>query len=297
MQASGRPDASRAGRALNVRESIRSTQAAAAAGGRSPRHTAPRPTWSRGRGSRAPRMTPTAKAQIGPMLIPSGWREIVRTARAAVDEGSDDGDAGAVVEATGLDDRGRLLLRISSNLPARARGVAAAAHALSGEICDQCGGPGDPVRLGVCAVERNDVSSASQTPGAVGAGAKHGACDGFGGARSLRRRTFAAGNGSPAHALSSVSGRLRRSAGRDGFSVIGEQRAKFGPRGPHGPPETAMRVAFPPLRTAFPASYAAINTCRRLTFNARHTKSHSQRTFASPRRLKRRKPSACLIQP
>lgn len=92
-------------------------------------------------------MTPTAKAQIGPMLIPSGWREIVRTARAAVDEGSDDGDAGAVVEATGLDDRGRLLLRISSNLPARARGVAAAAHALSGEICDQCGGPGDPVRL------------------------------------------------------------------------------------------------------------------------------------------------------
>ncbi len=115
--------------------------------------------------------------------------------------------------------------------------------------------------------------------------------------RSLRRRTFAAGNGSPAHALSSVSGRLRRSAGRDGFSVIGEQRAKFGPRGPHGPPETAMRVAFPPLGTAFPASYAAINTCRRLTFNARHTKSHSQRTFASPRRLKRRKPSACLIQP
>ena len=81
------------------------------------------------------------------MLIPSGWREIVRTARAAVDEGSDDGDAGAVVEVTGLDGRGRLLLRISSSLLARARGVAAAAHALSGEICDQCGGPGDPVRL------------------------------------------------------------------------------------------------------------------------------------------------------
>jgi hypothetical protein len=39
------------------------------------------------------------------------------------------------------------LLRISLSLPARARGVAAAAHALSGEICDQCGGPGDPVRL------------------------------------------------------------------------------------------------------------------------------------------------------
>ncbi len=115
--------------------------------------------------------------------------------------------------------------------------------------------------------------------------------------RSLRRRTLAARNGSPAHALSSVSGRLRRSAGRGGFSVVGEQRAKFGPRGPHGPPETAVRVDLPPWRAAFPASYAAISTCRRLTFNARHTKSHSQRTFASPRKLKRRKPSACLIQP
>ena len=93
--------------------------------------------------------------------------------------------------------------------------------------------------------------------------------------RSLRRRTLAARNGSPAHALSSVSGRLRRSAGRGGFSVVGEQRAKFGPRGPHGPPETAVRVDLPPWRAAFPASYAAISTCRRLTFNARHTRSHS----------------------
>ena len=115
--------------------------------------------------------------------------------------------------------------------------------------------------------------------------------------RSLRRRTLAARNGSQAHALSSVSGRLRRSTGRGGFSVVGEQRAKFGPRGPHGPPETAVRVDLPPWRAAFPASYAAISTCRRLTFNARHTRSHSQRTFASPRKLKRRKPSACLIQP
>ena len=113
-------------------------------------------------------------------------------------------------------------------------------------------------------------------------------------ARSLRRRTFAARNGSPAHALSSVSGRLRQSAGQGGFSVVGEQRAKFGP---HEPPETAVRVDLPPIRAAFPASYAAISTCRRLTFNARHTKSHSHRTFASPRRLKRRKPSTCLIQP
>ena len=46
-QLGGRSDAeaSRAGRALNGRESIRSTQAAAA-GGRSPRRTPPRLTWS-----------------------------------------------------------------------------------------------------------------------------------------------------------------------------------------------------------------------------------------------------------
>ena len=81
------------------------------------------------------------------MLIPPGWREIVRIARDAAAERLGDGDAGTVVEATGLDGRGRLLLRISSSLPAHVRGVAAAAHALSGEICDQCGGPGDPVRL------------------------------------------------------------------------------------------------------------------------------------------------------
>ena len=116
-------------------------------------------------------------------------------------------------------------------------------------------------------------------------------------ARSLRRRTFAARNGSPAHDLSPVSRRLRRSAWRGGFAVVGEQKVEFGPRGPHGPPETAVRVDLPPLRAAFPASYAAISTCSRLTFNARHTRSHSHRTFASPRRLKRRKPSTCLIQP
>ena len=66
-------------------------------------------------------------------------------------------------------------------------------------------------------------------------------------ARSLRRRRFAARNGSPAHDLSHVSGRLRRSAGRGGFSVVGEQMTKFGPRGPHGPPETAMRIDLSPL--------------------------------------------------
>ena len=40
-----------------------------------------------------------------------------------------------------------------------------------------------------------------------------------------------------------------------------------------------------------------MSTCRRFAFTARHTKSHSPRTFASPRRLKHRKPSTCLIQP
>ena len=42
--------------------------------------------------------------------------------------------------------------------------------------------------LGACAVERNGVSSAAEAPGTVGAGAERGACDAFGGARSLRRR-------------------------------------------------------------------------------------------------------------
>ena len=43
--------------------------------------------------------------------------------------------------------------------------------------------------LGACAVERRAASSAAKGPGEVGAGAKHGVCDGFGGSRSLRRRT------------------------------------------------------------------------------------------------------------
>ena len=115
--------------------------------------------------------------------------------------------------------------------------------------------------------------------------------------RSLRRRRFAARNEGSVHGLSHVPGRLRRAAARGGFSAVGEQRTKLGLRGPHGPPEAAIRVDLSPLRASCHAFYAAISTCRRLTFNARHTKSHSPRTFASPRRLKRRKPSTCLIQP
>ena len=65
--------------------------------------------------------------------------------------------------------------------------------------------------------------------------------------RDAMAERFAARNGSPAHDLSHVSGRLRRSAGRGGFSVVGEQMTKFGPRGPHGPPETAMRIDLSPL--------------------------------------------------
>ena len=69
-------------------------------------------------------------------------------------------------------------------------------------------------------------------------------------ARSLRRRRFAARNGSSAHDLSHVSGQRRRSAARGRFSVVGGQRAKFGPRGPQGPPETATRVDLSPLRAS-----------------------------------------------
>ena len=68
--------------------------------------------------------------------------------------------------------------------------------------------------------------------------------------RSLRRRRFAARNGSSAHDLSHVSGQRRRSAARGRFSVVGGQRAKFGPRGPQGPPETATRVDLSPLRAS-----------------------------------------------
>ncbi len=79
--------------------------------------------------------------------------------------------------------------------------------------------------LGVCAVERRRLLV---RVGWAATGAGGDDCR----ARSLRRRTFAARNESSSHALSSVSGRLRRSARRDGCSVVGEQRAKFGPRGP-----------------------------------------------------------------
>ena len=68
--------------------------------------------------------------------------------------------------------------------------------------------------------------------------------------RSLRRRRFTARNGSSAHDLSHVSGQRRRSAARGRFSVVGGQRAKFGPRGPQGPPETATRVDLSPLRAS-----------------------------------------------
>ena len=49
-------------------------------------------------------------------------------------------------------------------------------------------GEGLRLVLGACAAERNGVSAAAQAPGAVGLGAEHGACDGFGGARRRRGR-------------------------------------------------------------------------------------------------------------
>ena len=57
-----------------------------------------------------------------------------------------------------------------------------------------------------------------------------------------------------------------------------------------------MRADRSPSGATFPTCYAAISTCRRLTFTARHSRPHSPRTFASPRRLKRRNPSTCLIR-
>ena len=46
-----------------------------------------------------------------------------------------------------------------------------------------------------------------------------------------------------------------------------------------------------------PAIHAAISVFIRLRLRARHTRSHSPRTLASPRTLNRRNPTASLIQP
>ena len=43
--------------------------------------------------------------------------------------------------------------------------------------------------------------------------------------------------------------------------------------------------------------HAAASPCIRFMFSARHTRAHSPRAWSRPRTLKRRKPSACLIQP
>ena len=94
-----------------------------------------------------------------------------------------------------------------------------------------------------------------------------------------------------------VPERLRRSADEGAPRRRAKQIARFGLEGPPGPPQSPMRADRSSLRASFPACYAAIRACRRLVFNARHTKSHSPCTFASPRRLKRRNPSTCLIQP
>ena len=94
-----------------------------------------------------------------------------------------------------------------------------------------------------------------------------------------------------------VPERLRRSADEGAPRRRAKQIARFGLEGPPGPPQSPMRADRSSLRASFPACYAAIRACRRLVFNARHTKSHSPCTFASPRRLKRRNPSTCVIQP
>ena len=110
-----------------------------------------------------------------------------------------------------------------------------------------CVAPGQGARSGFPAHAGMDPGTRAPGDGAAGLPRTRG--DGT--PRSLRRRTFAARNGLSAHDLSHVSGRLRRSAGRGRFSAVDEQRAKFGPCGPHGPPETVMRVDLPPLWAAF----------------------------------------------
>ena len=57
-----------------------------------------------------------------------------------------------------------------------------------------------------------------------------------------------------------------------------------------GPPAERMGAELP-FFTPPPAP------CIRFMFNARHTRAHSPCAWFKPRTLKRRKPSACLIQP
>ena len=52
-----------------------------------------------------------------------------------------------------------------------------------------------------------------------------------------------------------------------------------------------------PCLTANRRPHIARSGCRRLMFNARHTKFHSPRALAHPRTLKRRNPRTSLIQP
>ena len=59
----------------------------------------------------------------------------------------------------------------------------------------------------------------------------------------------------------------------------------------------AIRTRFSAAEAKVAPRYAAIRRRRRFAFTAKHTKSHSPRTFASLRRLKHRKPSTCLIEP
>ena len=83
-------------------------------------------------------------------MIPPGWVDLARSARIAATRfrrRSGSVAERARVHGAAVDVRGRLLLDIRSSWSERARGVAAAVHAVSAEICDRCGGPGDPVRL------------------------------------------------------------------------------------------------------------------------------------------------------
>ena len=84
--------------------------------------------------------------------IPPGWRDLAQSAMSAARRAQGRHQSARKrekgrIRGAAVDAHGRLRLDIMSSNAERARGVGAAVHAVSGEICNQCGGPGDPVQL------------------------------------------------------------------------------------------------------------------------------------------------------
>ena len=84
----------------------------------------------------------------------------------------------------------------------------------------------------------------------------------------------------------------------DGRAGYWNGKPPFGaPEGRDSVPDRLHGGAESPSSDPHPRHAVASSPCIRLTFNARHTRSHSPRTLFRPRTLKRRKPSASLIHP